>query len=269
MDQSQLEPTAFNPERKSISQDEAKRLTEVSKAFPGAYADTILAEVRAKKGSYDARKRAILQGQRAGKLWLKLIEGVPPQKQLEMIGLLDRRVSQVHDKLGIPKNGFLAGAKGEFATGVMLVRSGLEVKYPPEQDDLYNKTDLMAFLSDGRKMRVQSKALKLPQSAGRQISKDPVPIFSMLRSDEDFARFRDAVVSIPSTDESAFERISEIVQDAKIFRQMALDKGDIPIYCLLDASESETSDIISATARPNKEAENQGLSELDQIIKMA
>jgi hypothetical protein len=272
MNPSSLELPRFDPNRDietGLPQTEREKLLE---NFAAIYADTILAEHAAKRGESGARKRAIRQGQQAGKLFLRIVEGSPLEEQIEQISILNETVSNAHREHRIPPNGFVHGFMGEFASGVLVHESRLDIRYPRDKDDLQNQTDLVAFLPGGEEVSIQVKTISIPGAIDRarfqfQGFPERVPIFSPLRDQKDYQRFSGLMTeNIPYTDEETLTKIQEILATAKVFQDETLDRGTIPLFCLFLTTESG-SDIDRTTFRPIKAAQRQALQELNDFIE--
>lgn len=265
MNISSFELNPFNPDRQKITFREKEQMIEVINAFPDGYTRMLTAELRAAKGPESAKHEAARYGQIAGKLCLRLFEGIPVHKQIEFIREVGATCKEIHQERKIPLNGFLAGVKGEFATGVLLAHAGLGVNYPLNEDDLYHKTDLVARTPQGSQIIVQSKTIFLPENMERSNLKEPLPIFSLVDQDH-ISEFEESIKSIPATNDVILERVRDILDDASSLQLEAESSGTIPLLCLLGSPDSDGSDIITATARPTGIAEKQAIGELHRLL---
>lgn len=266
-----FEMAPFDPNRTPETAVPKQERGRILYEFPIIYNDAIWAEYLAGKGDVSKRRVAAKQGQMAGKMFLRMIEGAPVDEQIREIIRLDKGIQRVHEMRRIPLNGFCSGFMTEFATGVML-KDQLDVRYPKTEDDLRHQTDFTAFLADGREVAIQSTTIPFlhpitREGLGQPNWQDRIPIFSPLRDEQEYIDFRNSLLENARFSEKAQAHLSDVLGEAKKFQGDALKRGIIPLFCLLGSPGSASSDIIQTTYRPTRGAANQARRELQNFIE--
>lgn len=267
-----FELSPFNPNRNQETAVPKKERARILYNFPVIYHEAILAEYQASRGDLSKRSVAVREGQMAGKMFLRMIEGSPASEQQGKIASLSDGIRKVHAYRHIPLNGFQTGFMGEFATGAMIHNTSLDLRYPKNSDDLRHQTDLTAFSPSGKEIAIQSKTIPFLRLVREGIGapekwEDRVPIFSPLRDNDEYNEFRDLTLRNGEFSEGAQERLSDVLADAKKFQADSLERGVIPVFCLLGSPSRETSDIIQESYRPTRGATNQARQELQNFIE--
>jgi len=258
----------FNPNREKIGQKELDDAKEALGLFSKAYADLLLYTDYKKQHKPQGRHAKDI-GQITGKMWLRCLEAMPANKQEAMIARTRQIMGVEEAKTGFKDPSFLAGAMGEFATGILMNNAGLNIEYPEGIEDKRQSADLITILPNGARAHIQAKTISLPENFRRtQVQEKHLPIFSSLETPEDVETLCGQLREIATGKENVNDRLDEVIAYAKIMHEQGRDQGFIPIFSLLmkpGNPGSEASDIDMMTSRPTEIVETEALAELDSI----